>query len=477
MEAVEAEESVRGVKGMGHLVGKNGKGNGRAPIGYGSPALRDNDAYVPGHGDERYSVLGYDIELDIKLAGNHVQGKAVLRAVAGAAPLAPFALDLHALKVARLSVDGRPPAKFTHRGSRLVITPKTPIAAGDEFTISVAYSGNPRQMRGPDGLAGWEELEDGLIVASQPHGSPTWFPCNDRPGDKATYRFEVTTDNDYQVVTNGMLLGTRRKSSRTTWQFEQREPMASYLATLQIGRYERLELPPAEAAATPATPVAVYYPQGQRRALVSGPMLKQQRMVAEFSRLFGPYPFARYDVVVTDDELEIPLEAQTLSIFGRNFLPQTWENERLVAHELAHQWFGNSLTIGQWRDIWLHEGFACYSEWLWSESSGGRTAADHAREHYAGLAGKPQDFALADPSPRLMFDDRVYKRGAATLHALRMEVGDQVFFELLRGWCNRHRYGTVSTEGFIDHVTEGSSVQRDWFTPWLYEPALPPLPG
>lgn len=460
---------------MGDLVGKHGKGNGRTPIGYGSPALRVNDVYVPGHGDERYSVLCYDIDLDIKLAGNHVQGKAVLRAKAGAAPLEQFALDLHALKVTRLSVGGRPPAKFTHRSSRLVVTPKAPIAAGAEFTISVAYSGNPRQMRGLDGLAGWEELEDGLIVASQPHGSPTWYPCNDRPGDKASYRFEVTTDNDYQVVANGMLLGTKRKSSRTTWRFEQPEPMASYLATLQIGRYERLELPPAGATGTPSTPAAVYYPQGQRRALVTGPMMKQQHMISEFSRLFGPYPFARYDVVVTDDALEIPLEAQTLSIFGRNFLPQTWQNERLVAHELAHQWFGNSLTIGQWRDIWLHEGFACYSEWLWSERSGDRTADDHAREHYAGLARKPQDFPLADPSPRLMFDDRVYKRGACTVHALRRQVGDDAFFDLLRTWCERYRYSTIATEDFIDLVTELTPLSREWFTPWLYENRLPPL--
>ena len=466
------------VRGVGELVGSNGKvGGGRSlPLGYGSPALRGNDVYVPGHGDERFSVLRYDIDLDVKLAGNHVRGAATLRARAGRERLERFALDLHGLKVTRVSVRGRAPARYTHWGSRLVVTPKTPIAAGAEFTVSVAYSGNPRQMRGPDGLAGWEELEDGLIVASQPHGSPTWFPCNDRPGDKASYRFSVTTDNDYQVVANGVLVGTRRKSSRNTWEFEQAEPMASYLATLQVGRYERLDLPMGGASAS-ATPVRIYYPAGARDELESGPMLKQQHMIAEFTRLFGPYPFGRYDGVVTEDELEIPLEAQTLSIFGRNFLAPEWENERLVAHELAHQWFGNSLTIGVWRDIWLHEGFACYSEWLWSERSGQRPAAEHAREHHAGLAAKDQDFALADPGPDLMFDDRVYKRGACTLHALRVEVGDESFFELLRTWCKRYRYGTVATEDFIDHACEATPVQREWFTPWLYEPALPGLPG
>ena len=98
-------------------------------------------------------------------------------------------------------------------------------------------------------------------------------------------------------------------------------------------------------------------------------------MIALFEGLFGPYPFDAYTVVVTDDDLEIPLEAQGLSVFGANHMDGRRGSERLVAHELAHQWFGNSLTVGLWRDIWLHEGFACYAEWLWSEASGGRTAA------------------------------------------------------------------------------------------------------
>ena len=478
---------------MGGAVGRNGKANGSrtSHLGYGSPDLRTNEVYVPGHGDERFSVLRYEIDLDVKLAGNHVQGRAVLRARAGGARLEQFALDLHALKATRIGVDGKAPARFTHRGSKLVITPRSPIAAGAEFTVTVTYSGNPRQMRGLDGLAGWEELTDGLIVASQPHGSPTWYPCNDRPGDKAGYRFTVTTDNDYQVIANGVFAGSRRRSSRTTWEFEQPEPMASYLATLQVGRYERLDLPhgstavPASYRPAPGspgspgggapTPIRVYYPQSAYRELVSGPMLKQTRMMAEFSHLFGPYPFGRYDVVVTEDDLEIPLEAQTLSIFGRNFLTAGWDNERLVAHELAHQWFGNSLTLGQWRDIWLHEGFACYSEWLWSERSGGAPAAQHAQGHHRMLSRKAQDFALADPGPQLMFDDRVYKRGACTVHALRRELGDTAFFELLRTWCRRHCYGTVATEDFIDLVTETTPLGREWFTPWLYEHALPKL--
>ena len=427
---------------------------------------RDNEAYVPGHGDPSLRVLSYDIDLDVKLAGNHVEGEALLQVEPVAGPLERFTLNLHRLKVVKVTVDGGP-AKVTHRGVRLTIVPRRPLPAGRTSTVRIRYAGNPTQVRGIDGLAGWEELEDGVIVASQPHGSPSWFPCNDRPGDKARYRYSITTDNDYEVVANGSLVATRRRSSRTTWIYEQPEPMASYLATLQIGRYATRDVPGS------VTPVRLHFPPLLRAQVEAGPMMRHGDMIEAFSELFGPYPFARYDVVITEDPLEIPLEAQTLSIFGSNYVAPGWERERLVAHELAHQWFGNSVTLEHWRDIWLHEGFACYSEWLWSERSGGRPAAAHAQMHYRGLARKAQDLLLADPSPQKMFDDRVYKRGACLLHALRERVGDERFFALLRSWCARHRYGTVTTAMFVAEAAAVTGVKPAWFDPWLYETPLP----
>ncbi len=163
---------------------------------------------------------------------------------------------------------------------------------------------------------------------------------------------------------------------------------------------------------------------------------------------------------MTADDLEIPLEAQGMATFGPNWLSGRGAHQRLIAHELAHQWFGNSLTVTSWADIWLNEGFACYAEWLWSQASGGPTADTLASQQRTRLAGLAQDFVLADPGPATMFDDRVYKRGALTLHALRLHLGDEAFWSLLRTWVSDHEHGSVSTADFIEHVAAHDAVWR-----------------
>ncbi|WP_341856826.1 M1 family aminopeptidase [Brachybacterium sp. GPGPB12] len=198
--------------------------------------------------------------------------------------------------------------------------------------------------------------------------------------------------------------------------------------------------------------------------------------------MYGPYPFPSYTAVITEDELEIPLESQALSTFGRNHLAEDWEAERLTAHELSHQWFGNAVTLKRWQDIWSHEGFACYSEWLWAEETGRSTLEDEARRHHAALAESPEDLLVADPGPELMFDDRLYKRGALALHALRRRVGDETFFPLIRSWLAQNLGGSVTTEMFEEHAARESGEDlTDLFAAWLHDeeprtcPISPPL--
>jgi aminopeptidase N len=285
-------------------------------------------------------------------------------------------------------------------------------------------------------------------------------------------------------VANGELVSHTKKASRETWEYVMARPMATYLATIQVGRYALHDLvgPAAGQGSHSGTSVpqfaAVPLPL---RDTAAAALADQQHMMEVFVHRFGPYPFDRYTVVVADDELEIPLEAQSLSIIGRNHLDTGWESQRLIAHELSHQWFGNSLTAARWQDIWLHEGFACYAEWIWSDDSGSATAGERAKAAWGKLSGLPQDIRIGDPGPEQMFDDRVYKRGALALHALRLTVGDDTFFRLLRRWCAENAHGSVDTPAFLaladaESGTGGQPAEQ-LLAPWLFSLGLPRFPG
>lgn len=330
----------------------------------------------------------------------------------------------------------------------------------------------PKPVRTPDwGDLGWEQLDEGALVASQPSGARSWFPCNDRPDDKAAYRIAVTIPSPYTVVANGALVSRTISASTTRWVYEQPAPMASYLATVQIGPYDLVDV--ADAGPVPQ-PAAVPH---RLLGRFEHDFARQPQMMTTFTDLFGPYPFDDYAVVVVDEELDVPVEAQGLSIFGRNHVDGRRGSERLIAHELAHQWFGNSLTVGGWRHIWLNEGFAKYAEWLWSELSGGPSATVHATRSRSRLALMDQDIRIADPGLRRIFDDRVYQRGALTLHALRTVIGHAAFVALLREWTTTYRHWTVTTEEFTALAQRYSVHPLDGlFTMWLYDTRLPTLP-
>jgi aminopeptidase N len=439
-------------------------------------------ASLSAHGNSGYRVAHYDLELDYKIGPNRLAARAKITAVATEA-LSRFNLDLAGFKVGGVIVNGRA-AKFTRRAEKLVVKPARPLPGDAEFTVEVRYSGNPRPIGGRWGDIGWDELTDGVLVASQPIGAPSWFPCNDHPADKASYRIALTTSSSYAVLATGDLVSRRAGASTTTWVYERREPTATYLISVQIGRYDDVVLVGGNrdgsyllnigrGGVTRAVPQRAGVPARLRTAF-GHDFARQPAMMTLFERLFGPYPFREYVVVVTDDELEDPIEAQGMAIFGANHVDGRRTFERLVAHELAHQWFGNSLTIGQWRHIWLNEGFATYAEWLWSEESGGPDVDALAGEWRARLASLPGDLKISDPGAGNLFDVRVYKRGAVALHALRRHIGDEHFFGLLRSWATEHQHGTVTTEAFITHAEQHTGLSlRAFFTTWLDTPALP----
>ncbi|MCV7153431.1 M1 family metallopeptidase [Mycolicibacterium pyrenivorans] len=442
-------------------------GRRRAAKKGGPPVI---DPYLPGTGNFGYRVSRYELELEYKVAINRLAGSATITAVT-LAELKTFTLDLSAaLAVSKVTVNGKRPSQFRTSAGKLHITLGDRLPAGAAMTIAVRYGGTPRPIRTHWGDVGFEELTEGVLVAGQPNGAASWFPCDDHPSAKASFRVQISTESPYFALANGKLLARPARAGMTTWVYEQAEPTATYLITLQIGVYDRHRM------AKNGVEVFAVLPDRIREDFTYD-FGRQQQMMKLFVKLFGPYPLADgYTVVVTDDDLEIPLEAQGISIFGANHCDGKRSSERLIAHELAHQWFGNSVTVQRWRHIWLHEGFACYAEWLWSEHCGEESADELARHYHQRLIDSPQDLVLADPGPRDMFDDRVYKRGALTLHALRKEIGDSDFFALLKDWADRYRHSSVVTDDFTGLAAQyAHNSLRPLWAAWLYSPKVPPL--
>lgn len=436
----------------------------------------DSD-YAPGHGHPEYAVSRYSLALDYSVSTNLLTGTAELELVARE-PLAGVVLDLQAeLAVSQVEA-GAQQLSFTQSGQHLQISLPDQLTASAVFGLRIRYSGFPQPLDGPWGSIGWEELTDGALTAGQPAGAPTWFPCNDHPADKASYRFAVTVEEEYRVIANGTCSGHTAEAGRRTWIFEQSEPMAAYLAAVQIGRYEQVRLGAPGPELALGAPVQLLAAPARLLPKARAALAEQDRIFAAFEHWFGPYPFGSYTVVVTEDKLEIPLEAQTITVLGRNHLGR--KSRRLLAHELAHQWFGNSVTAAGWQDIWLHEGFATYAEWLWSEAAGRQSADELAEEAWHWLAQRSANLCLVSPGPDRMFDDRLYIRGGLALHALRRSAPDSVFFGLLRSWTERFRHGNASTTDFLElagrtYAAAGIDPAA-LLEPWLVDKALPPCP-
>lgn len=423
-----------------------------------------DDPLYPTLGNGGYDVLHYDIDLKVDVDSNSLNGATTISARATQA-LSAFNLDFSGLTIGQVTVNGAP-ARYRRQASELTITPLQPVQADSLLTVTVAYQGQPQPIRDP-GVPflplGWQRFGDDIAVVSEPSGAMTWFPSNNHPLDKATFTMRLTVPKPYQAAANGVLSDTHDNGSSTTYVWQMTDPMATYLATVHIGRYE---------VVTAAGPDGVvrrdYFPLGTP-ASVKASFARIPQMMQFMRQRIGPYPFAAYGVALLSVPTGWALETQTLSTFGAGAGGAAWD-EGEVMHELAHEWFGNSVSPATWQDVWLNEGFATYFQWLWQEQNEGSAAFDATvQKAYASMLAQDVGAPLPQQPPG-MFTDATYQRGAWTLHALRLTVGDEVFFKILRTYYQRFAGSHASTADFIATAVEVSgqpaveALLRDWLT-------------
>ncbi len=438
------------------------------PIGVtGAPGV--DDPYFPQLGNGGYDVASYHIELEWLAETGSIDATTTIELTPTVA-LDTFNLDLVGLEVGEVRVDGRP-APHERAGRELTIDPDPVLVAGGPVQVEVRYGGVPQPLELGSRVfgAGWQTDGRDAYVVAEPAGAATWFPGNDHPTDKATFRFDVTVPEDLVAVANGMLVGeTPTGDGRRTFHWVATDQMTTYLASVVIGDLVIEE----RTAPTGLALRDAYPPEVAAEARVD--FSRVGEMIAVYEDWFGPYPFEVYGQVVVDEPLGFALENQTLSLFGIDFVTGTGALETIVAHELAHQWFGNAVSPATWRDIWLNEGFATYAEWIWEQETGGRSIETSAQAtHLFADFGVPP----GDPGPEELFQPTVYFRGALALHALAVEIGDDAFRQLLREWVVRHDDASASTADLLALAEELSGQELDpLFDAWVHGAALPPFP-
>ncbi|MEP7294065.1 MAG: M1 family metallopeptidase [Chloroflexota bacterium] len=436
------------------------------------------DSLYPGFGNGGYDVQHYSLEITYAPDEGAIRGATTIEATATEA-LSSFNLDLIGFEVAEISVNGTG-AEFSRDGQELTITPAEALDEGASFTVEVSYSGVPELVTSValPVLTGWVPYEGEncpcAFVLSEPDGAANFYPVNDHPLDKATYTLSVTVPKPYEVAMNGDLVAVTDNGDSTTTVSEVTAPMASYLTTINIADFD-LVTEDGESGVL----IRNYYEVGLDPAVIAF-FDRQDEMMSYYETVFGEYPFDVYGAVVVNTETGAALETQTLSIFGTDVLPVDDPDYSVatVAHELAHQWFGDSVSVADWRDIWLNEGFATYAEGLWIEHDTGSEALDAwVRDLYDYVTTDEGIVPTGSPAADDLFNDGVYYRGGLLLHALRERIGDDPFFETLRTWAERYRDGNATTADFIalSEAVSGEDL-GDFFDAWLYDEALPAIP-
>ncbi|MGC3002124.1 M1 family metallopeptidase [Streptomyces sp. G35A] len=438
------------------------------------------DRLFPLLGNPGYDVTAYHIALDYPGRNDRpLQAVTTIDALV-TADLDRINLDFAHGTVRSVEVDGVP-AGFAGAGEDLVITPPDDLDAGRRTRITVRHTSDP--VAAGDREGGWVRTADGLAMANQADAAHLVFPCNDHPSDKAVFTFRITVPDGHTVVANGLPTGVHRGRGVTTRTYRTRHPMATELAQVSIGRSTVLHR-----TGPHGLPLRDVVPTEHRDELEPW-LARTPGQIAWMEGKVGRYPLETYGLLLADASTGFALETQTLSLFERDLFTDparpAWYVESIMVHELAHQWFGNSVGPRTWSDLWLNEGHATWYEALYAEEKAGKSLEARMKAAYASsdswrAAGGPPAAPKAPEPGRSsdIFRPNVYAGAALVLYALRQEIGRTAFERLQRNWVGRHRDGTATTADFVRLASAVAGRDLTAFLdPWLHGARTPPMPG
>ena len=426
--------------------------------------------YAP---DRVVDIQHIALAIEVDPSKRMVAGTATLTCKA-IVPTKSIELDAVELTIEKVSVNGKP-AAFRHDGRKLRV--EVPSAA--ELAIAIEYKGAPRRglyFTAPDD--GYPQKPVMAWTQGQDEDSRYWFPCIDAPIEKATSEIIATVPAAMFALSNGVLVSDKTKGGKRTLHWKLDVPHSCYLITLAVGDFSTIETKWRD------MPV-VYYVQKGLEAKAERTCARTPQMLELFSTKFGvPYPYPRYSQVFVADFIFGGMENTSATTITDTVLLDEraaidYDVDALVAHELAHQWFGDLVTCRDWGEGWLNEGFATYSEYIWREHHEGRDAADLELEEWAeayfgedaGRYRRTIATKLFD-EPIDIFDHHLYDKGGRVLHMLRALLGDELFFKSLAHYLGKHRHGLVESRDLARAVEDATGKNVDWFfSQWVIDGA------
>ncbi|WP_210408226.1 M1 family metallopeptidase [Allokutzneria sp. NRRL B-24872] len=434
------------------------------------------DPIFPNDGDTGYRVTHYALDFAWQAPKRPFEATATVEAEATQA-LSSFTLDFAGNQLREVTVDGA--AATTKRvGDKLTVTPAKAVAARQRFTATVRYTADPTlQRRRSDAISvyGWIPTPDGTVVYPQPNGARLIFPNNDHPSQKAPISITISTPADITAVATGTLKSrTAIAGNRVRWSYDSPQPVATQLIGLAIGKFTVTNSTgPNGLPLRDVVPTDLVQQVEKYRTRTPGHLEWMEKRV-------GKYPFDNYGILVAHTDLGVALETQTLSMFPEGDLAGSESAaEKDMIHELAHQWFGNSVTVRQWSDLWLSEGHAQFYQRLYAAEKGWENLESKMREiHSQHDSWRSTYGPPAKPTEPKLFSRMVYDGSALVLYALRQKVGAATFEKIERAWVAQYRDKAASTADYIALASRESGTDLTAFLrSWLYDAKTPPMPG